>query len=437
MSRLPRVMLDARKLGDGGIGVYIQNLVDGILEWGFDTGLKLVDLTLLVPSNEVLNSLGEQGKFICETLNRWKPHVALVEESAGKYSLSEYLLLPFRQRKALREVDLFHAPHYTLPFFLGVPTVTTVHDIIHVSFPDTWKHSLIGKFLIKSALSRSNRVITVSHASRCEIYRNFGKAVSPIDVVPNAVRREIKPISKEDVHAYLHNKGLLRPYCLFVGNDRPHKRFSLLLEVWANCSRVWKKNDVIPQLIAVGSEFPDSIRTQVSKMGLEEQVKFMTNVSTKELNALYNGAEAVLIPSREEGFGLVALEAFACGTQVIAMPLPSVKEVCASLAYYAADFSPESFYSIVANKLQLKFFAVMDRDLRIKRASLFEKKKVAKLTCSTYYDVLGIKLEENLAREIEVEKLSTATYLGVSSLSSNSEFERNLINGTRTSTLIN
>jgi glycosyltransferase involved in cell wall biosynthesis len=195
---------------------------------------------------------------------------------------------------------------------------------------------------------------------------------------------------------------------MFVGNDRPHKRFSLLLEVWASLARVWSSPKELPLLVAVGSKFSNSIKETVSRLGLEQNVRFLSNLPTSELSALYGGAETVLIPSREEGFGLVALEAFTCGTQVITTPMPSIREVCGSLAHYAADFSSGSFYEVIAHQLHQTEFAEVGREERKYRASFFVRERAAQLTCSTYYKVLGLKPSERLTRNMTVERIVDA-----------------------------
>src|SRR5215207_2895244 len=103
------VMIDARKLGDGGIGAYIENLVDGFLLLK-DDGEVLPEFSLLVEETLVA-SADERSRNLRlplrEARERWENKVRFIPERSGKYSLSEYLRLASRQRHELRQHNLF------------------------------------------------------------------------------------------------------------------------------------------------------------------------------------------------------------------------------------------------------------------------------------------------------------------------------------------
>lgn len=398
MSDVPSIMLDARKLGDGGIGVYIENLVDGFQTLSADSSSPLVNFTLLVPNSNAIKAMGAKGDYVAGVLDRWSKQksksLRFVEESSKKYSISEYMFLAWRQSRNLRRIDVFHAPHYTLPLFLPVPSVTTVHDIIHVAYPDTSYHSIIGKVLIRSALQRSSHIITVSKASQREITREFGLSTAPITVIPNAVKAGIGMVSEQLLESFLDSERLLKPYCLFVGGARPHKRFSLLLDVWAELAKQFSDTSyLLPLLVVVGSGFPQTIYRKIDELGLLPHVRFFSDVSTSFLSNIYSGSMAVLIPSLEEGFGLVALEALKCGSIVVSAPLPSVQEICGRDALYADDFSMEAFLRVVRdllanNSLAPKSTSIHDKKRRCERAELFSLESVARRTLSVYETVM-------------------------------------------------
>ena len=101
---LERVVIDARKLGDGGIGVYIENLVDGLLYQQLNKIFLITSFGQKIPSR--WQAKLEQGKL------------EVVCDKAIKYSFSEYFIMPLRVRSIFQN-SLLHFPHYTVPFFVA------------------------------------------------------------------------------------------------------------------------------------------------------------------------------------------------------------------------------------------------------------------------------------------------------------------------------
>jgi len=342
-----KILLDARKLGDGGIGIYIQNLIDGILVES-KKGLP-IELTVIVSSE--LNS--EQERLI----NLWGNKISVVSDRARKYSVDEYLFMSRRLRSVIKHADLFHSPHYTLPREFGrsrfgrqsIPSIVTIHDAIHLTAPENLTQKMIGGMLIRSAVKRADHIVTVSAASLSRLSRLFpGVAIS---VISNALSKGIgiKPFS--EVQRVVDNFKLIQPYVMFVGSDRPHKGFKEMVE---SLSRVKEHS---PMLVVVGKRFSREVKNYAAKKLGEKRVRFLDEVSQQDLAALYNGTRAVLVPSRIEGFGLVALEALAAGAPLVCTPENSLKEVAGSCAWYAEDFSVSAFSEAIEKCLSEKELA--------------------------------------------------------------------------------
>jgi glycosyltransferase involved in cell wall biosynthesis len=379
-----RVILDARKLGDGGIGSYIESLVDGMTELIAEQHLPL-GLTLLVTKKW-------QTK-LQDSTHRWYGKVQIVCEKSSRYSISEYFLLPLRQRELINQHDIYHSPHYTLPAFLKIPSIVTIHDIIHVSHPDSFFHRPVGKALIQSALNRASRVITVSRASAKAIADEFGHLKHPVAVVENAVSQPLKSFSRA-VSISLGQEGA--GYMLFVGSDRPHKGFDMLLEAWRKFVSERKQRGLKPfVLVAVGAGFSQETRDKVASLGLEPYVHFFGGASGDELAALYRSARGLLMPSKVEGFGLPALEAMWFGVPVVATPLESLKEVCDDCAWYSSEQTPKAFCDALLSMTGDSEKARWITRKAIERASSFEPKLLAKKTYAVYCDALGLELPKN------------------------------------------
>ena len=111
-----RIALDARKLRDYGIGTYVRNL--------------LRHLARLDDYNEYIVLCRDEDRAFAGELGE---NFRAVPERSGGYSVREQLAVPMDLRR--ERADLFHAPHYVLPPLTPCRSVVTIHDCIHLRFP--------------------------------------------------------------------------------------------------------------------------------------------------------------------------------------------------------------------------------------------------------------------------------------------------------------
>jgi len=97
----------------------------------------------------------------------WANERVIVPETTTPYSFAELFSLGARLNAV--PFDVFHTPHYVLPFGIKAPTVITVHDLIQVRQPERFYYPLVAGALIRSGLRRATRVLTVSGASRADL----------------------------------------------------------------------------------------------------------------------------------------------------------------------------------------------------------------------------------------------------------------------------
>lgn len=101
------------------------------------------------------------------------------------------------------------------------------------------------------------------------------------------------------------------------------KGLDLLLDAW---HRIHEQVD--GQLVIAGQGHDEArVRREVARLGLDERVRFVGWISGEEKARLLAGARVVAMPSRIETFGIVAVEAFAAATPVVAFAIPSLREV--------------------------------------------------------------------------------------------------------------
>lgn len=226
------------------------------------------------------------------------------------------------------QVDLFHSPSYLCPWRIPCKWILTLHDLIHVQRPQDYGRGQAVYFAwLHRRLRHAAGILTVSESS-AQAIRQWQPAFNgPLQVTYLGVEDHYRPHSPDP--ALLARYGLLphKPYCLFVGNPKPHKAFDFLQKFWQTQGPPWRK--VWGPLVAVGIPASES----------EQHILCLENVPERHLPGLYAGASALISPSLAEGFGLPPLEALACGTPVVVTDLPVYREVLGDRAEY---FSPEN-----------------------------------------------------------------------------------------------
>ncbi len=321
-----RIGIDARKLHDFGIGTYIRNLLRQLARIDRDTEFVL----LCRPQDAAsLTSLG--GNF--------RP----VAETASNYSIAEQLRIPIALQR--EGVSLFHAPHYVLPPLVRCRSVVTIHDCIHLMFPQYLPNRMAlayARTSIGMAARRATRVLTVSESSKRDILRFVDTEPEKIDVIYNAYdeRFGVEP-REEDVVRVRERYQLHDEFVLYVGNVKPHKNLERLIEAF---DRVRKRGLGHLKLIIIGDEISKytSLRRAVHRHQLHNYVRFLGYLPEETLAVMYRLAGVFVFPSLYEGFGLPPLEAMASGTPVVTSNVSSLPEVAGDAAVLVDPYDPDA-----------------------------------------------------------------------------------------------
>jgi len=163
-----------------------------------------------------------------------------------------------------------------------------------------------------------HRVIAPTEKEKQLIAGYYRLKPSQIGVVPCGVNlKRFFPMEQENARDYLGIKdGLV---ALFAGRLEPEKGLEFLLQALASLSPGER-----PLLLVLGgssrdnNDYRDKMRKKSRELCLENRVRFQESVDQKELRYYYNAADLCVVPSYYESFGMVALEALACGTPVVA-----------------------------------------------------------------------------------------------------------------------
>ncbi len=215
--------------------------------------------------------------------------------------------------------DVWHGPHYTLPLRLRRPAVVTIHDLSFFEHPEWHERSKVVFFrrMIRAAVARAAAIVAVSGAT-ADAVGDLLAPRAPVLTIPHGVDhgrfRPGRPGDAGDLRL-LAGLGVRPPYLAFVGTLEPRKAVPVLVEAFA---RLAGEHPEL-RLVLAGRDGwgTEAVRTAVAGSGVATRVLRVRWVPDGALPPLLRQAAAVAYPSLEEGFGLPALEALACGAPLV------------------------------------------------------------------------------------------------------------------------
>lgn len=229
------------------------------------------------------------------------------------------------ERKIKREIakykpDIVHV-HWAYPIgyctikaceSLNTPCVLTCHG------SDIHSNPLKSQFIAiktKWALEKASKVIFVSNDLRIKAHSLFGDKFKSISI-PNALDKGIANISS----IKQPNKTAIE--IAYIGNLNQTKGADLLPSILMAIS---KKIETAHFIIAGDGPLRKEIEAHTKKNGIN--VNFLGHISREHSLSIIKNSDMVLLPSRNEGFGIVALEAFTLKTPCVAFDIPGLHEV--------------------------------------------------------------------------------------------------------------
>ena len=239
---------------------------------------------------------------------------------------------------ALRKVDIIHChTWYThlagclLKHLLGAPLVLTIHSL---EPQRPWKEEQLGSgyrvstWLEHTAYNNADGVIAVSQAMRHDVHELYGVPLAKVQVIYNGIDIEAyRPTFDPAVPAY-YKIDPERPFLLFVGRITHQKGIFHLL-------RAVRYLDPALQVVMCAAD-PDTPHIGKMMASKVEELKAKTGRSIiwiphflpqEDLIRLYSHATLFICPSIYEPFGIINLEAMACGTPVVAAAVGGIREV--------------------------------------------------------------------------------------------------------------
>ena len=226
-------------------------------------------------------------------------------------------------------VDAHHGPHYTMPRRSRLPCVVTVHDMTFFDHPEWHEPSKVVWFrrTTRYAVAHAALIVCVSETTAKRL-REVLSPPCPVLAVPHGVDHarftplEPAPRADREVRDRL---GLDRPYLLHLGTLEPRKG---IVDLVAAFDMVAGEHPDLELVLAGGAGWKaEPALEAISTARAGERIRRLGYVGDEDVPALLRRAKAVAYPSLEEGFGLPALEALACGAPLVTTAGTSMAEL--------------------------------------------------------------------------------------------------------------
>ncbi len=311
----------------GGMNVYLLQLAKELGSLGItaDVFTRFHD-----PNDPEIVDLGPGSRVIHIKAGPW------YESKEGIYSLlPEFVenMISFQRERGLA-YDLYHS-HY----WLSGEVVSRLNQ--HVRLPHVASFHTLGEAKIRArpeenesivrirserdTLHRADRIVAVSEHERSNMIDFYEAPGDRIQVIPCGVDMDVfKPMPKDEARRELGlgDENVL----LYVGRVQPLKGPELLLESVARLGLDEGVKVLIVGGDVTGDEEVTKVRRLAGELGIDHLVSFEGTVPHKRLVHYYNAADLCVVPSFYESFGLVAAEAMACGTPVVATAVGGLPE---------------------------------------------------------------------------------------------------------------
>jgi glycosyltransferase involved in cell wall biosynthesis len=236
---------------------------------------------------------------------------------------------------ARRRAALVYSPANLAP--LAWPrNAVAIHDAVALRHPEWYSPTYVAwqRRALPAAARRARLVLTVSDFSRAEIVDTLGADPLRVAVVPGGVDERFSPAA--DPEPARRALGLAGPYVLTLSTAGPRKNRAAL----AATGRALRTEGI--ELVAAGGE-----RGYIRHEEPPDAVRAVGYVPDELLPGLYAGAEAFVLPSRHEGFGLPCLEAMASGVPVVAADRGALPETCGDAALLVDPDDPDAVAAAV------------------------------------------------------------------------------------------
>jgi glycosyltransferase involved in cell wall biosynthesis len=394
-----RVGIDATCwLNRRGYGRYARGLLSAVLA---DPGGH--DFVLFVDNHTQVNNefpLPKEAEVVVVDTGSAPSEAA---SAAERRSLRDMWAMSAAVSQTPMDVMFFPSTYTYYPVRTKAFLLAGVHDVIAEAYPELVFPERKRRYLwnVKNWMARqqADMIVTVSEYARHRIADRFNFSMARIWVVGEAADAVFQPVTDMTfMEEILSDYGLDgRPYLICLGGLNPHKNISMLIQILAELRKEASFADL--ELVLVGPAEMDIftpgaslVRKTVDSLGLMDVVHLTGFIPDEKAACLLSGAKALVMPSFEEGCGLGAVEAAACGTPVVATSNSPLPQLLAGGGCFADPTQPAEWKAAISALLS-------DEDGRAQRGqnALKQARKLTWRKAAEQFHILLDKIEQELA----------------------------------------
>ncbi|MBV9711484.1 MAG: glycosyltransferase family 4 protein [Ktedonobacteraceae bacterium] len=300
--------------------------------------------------------------------------------------IQHQLLLPDILKK-LRP-DVLHVPAFAAPIGWHGPLVMTVHDLAFLKVPEqsSLYARLYWQYLLRESVRRAQQIIAISAQTRGELSSYWSIEPERVHLIHNALRPSLQPDlitarSKQAMHQRYGSR-----YLLHVGRIMPRKNVETLIQTFDLLAERFPDLHLV--LTGGAGHGSADVLQQIEVSPYRERIHQAGWVPEQDMGALYAAADALVFPSKHEGFGLPTIEAMACGTPVVASFEAASDEIAGDAVVRADCSSPQPLADAIAQVLTDKELRERLIHLGLAHASSFNSESCARATLQVYYQAV-------------------------------------------------
>lgn len=314
-------------LAGSGSGVYVKNIAENLVKMGHEVCIIIPENTTKIKEinrvkihavyfkREELIEGQLDFNFPCMDPH---PRSGFLYEDMTELQVEQYINA---FKKAIEEEihefrpDVIHAQHIWIISSIleeyNIPTIITSHGSDMMGYKESNKfHEYVRK-----AARDCKKIITISNHNKEEVSAILPEYKDKIITISNGYDKNVFFREEYNKKKVLESFGITKEYdkiVCFAGRLAKNKGVDVLLK----SAKIYEKENILTLIVGHGNEY-DVLYPLMKELNLKNVV-FLGDRTHEELREIYSISDVCAVPSREEAFGLVALEAIACGIPVVA-----------------------------------------------------------------------------------------------------------------------